>query len=776
MFLSSNFRPTSDSKLRLVELFAFGLLIGIFAVTLVRTSGSARGALLTEITVPALAQKIPVGPLITGEEFAQSFTAKRNGLAAIEVLVADYGKPIRAGNIVASLRLASDLKRVLASEAVPATAVNDNHYLQFNFPVMPHSVGRRYLFTLTSQNLPPGSRFMVWLTAHDAYAGGEASINGKKQPGDMIFTASDRASIADLVWRYAVVVAASLSISAYLVIIGLAAGLVFTRNPAPLLFIAPAIGLSIVAVLGFASVVANSLAAANIAGGTIIFLASLMVLFLKRRSLSKLVIPRSVVILYVAVVLMACLITSEPKSVKYADPTDGPWRSYASMYPADGLIPYEAASVIANHLNPREFLFEPGWSITDRTHLLTVVYLHFCQFLRITPTHLPQGPSDIVDHYGFWLLRATAFATNSFFIFGLYLVGTLVLPSARTRTLALALTCLSVFVLVNASYTWPKFTCAYMLMVGAYFLLSGRFAAAGLLYGLAYWAHPMASMFGLAAFLAAFFGAANLRRSFRQALAFGSVFAVMLAATALFNSLYFHLPGGAFWMYPLDVRYHAHATQNLAVVLRELRFVTIPDLVAIRLHNFIRFLFPADLARTSLYLQPGDIWSEVKWNWLRIYGDSLWGSVGLILFPISVYGALISYSEPLCRRLIWAFLITPVIAYILWIGFLFDAGGYTTCQPIALIAMLFAARGMSSWNSRTVLTVLALISSETLFAISIPYPDASVKIGFFIVAMVIVVLLSPDRFQGVRRFVHLKTRALGRVKLDADAAADMGHP
>lgn len=392
------------------------------------------------------------------------------------------------------------------------------------------------------------------------------------------------------------------------------------------------------------------------------------------------------------------------------------------------MIPYESASIIANKLNPRAFIFEPGWSIADRTHLLTLLYLHACQFFGITPVHTTEGPWEIVDPSGFWLLRSLAFATNAFVLVGMAAVGSVILHRAG-KAIVSALAVLSPFVITNTLYSWPKFLCAYMILIGIYLLMRRKPALAGALFGLAYWAHPMANLFCLGGCVFAWMLGENRRASARSISRFAAVAVLGIGTTIAFSSSVFHVSGGRFYLYPLATGFHTHLSRDRAVVLRDFHATPVADLLAIRMANLIRFVFPTDAARSPVQLQPGQIWDTVKWDWLRLYAGSLWGASGLLLFPVAVFGVYISRQRREAWAMAVAFVAVPALAYVVWMGFLIDLGGLTSCQPMAMVAVMFASMALQSYSQRAAIAIATAVALEMQFALSIPYRGGIVAFG-----------------------------------------------
>jgi hypothetical protein len=680
-------------------------------------------------SIPLPGQLIPTGPIRSGHTISQSFVAEKDRLCAIEFLGATYGIPISSGTIrVTIVRSGVQSPGTVAVRQIDARSIADNHYVRVDFPPVPDSAGQHFVMSIEPQNVPPGAMFAVWLTQKDTYRNGEVLVDNSKPPGDLVMTVIHQSSVVETVTSCLTVFSVSVLIAVYFWAIGLAVLLMFKAEAGSLVFVAPAVGMALVGVVSAAGVLAHKWHSINLIGGILLVCFAAATLLKRHESLRSLQLPRPTVFLYVALLAVSCCITSQPQAIPRTEPLGDPWRSFVPMYPADGLIPYESASIVANQLKPSAFVFEPRWSIADRTHLLTLLYLHVCQFFGVTPVHTPQGPWEIVDRSGFWLLRSLAFATNSLVLFGLAAVGSAILDRAG-RLIVPALAVLSPFFIFNTFNSWPKFLCSYLILIGIYLLIRRRAAWAGALFALAYWAHPMANLFCLGGCVFTWMLGKNRRASARSAATFAGVVALGVGTTIAFSSGAFHARGGSFYLYPLATGYHAHSARDATVVLRDFHATPVADVLAIRLVNLIRFVFPTDLARSQVGLEPGHIWEGVRWDWLRIYAGSVWGSTGLLLFPVAVFGVYLSRQRRETWAIAFAFMAVPAVGYVVWMGFPMDLGGITSCQPITLIAVIFASIALQSCRQRAAIVIAAAVALEMQFALSIPYEGGAAALA-----------------------------------------------
>jgi hypothetical protein len=745
-------------------IISIGLIVG--TSLLLYFDGSPRPTAIRKTPdIVAVAAKLATtpGPLANGHTFSQTFIGQTDGLCSIEFLVATYQTSISPGAVTAVLVASTPRRRILASKEIEAASISDNHYSRFDFSPILQSKGVVFELLLTPHDLPPSAKFTVWLTAKSAYPGGASYVDRVPTgAGDLVLTASHSTGFLEIVRSFSVVFFVSLAIAVYLVAIGLAALMSIQLDSTALMCISPAVGIAVIGVISGIGVIIGQSRAVNLVGAVIILPLACISLFRGRDRLMRIEMPLLSIGFCVALIALCCAITSQADSIAFADPQDGPWRSFVPMYPADGIIPYESASIIANHLSPSEFLFEPKWQISDRTHLLTLLYLHFCQFFRIVPTHLPVGPWQAVDVFGFWLLRALAFATNSFVLLGVTLVGSMVLGRPGMR-IAVALAAVAPFLILNVCYSWPKLLCAYLILVGIYFLLTRRFAWGGALFGLAYWAHPLAEIVAVGGLCFAWFIGADHRSSLRNVVRFAAMVLLAVGAGVGFNAAVFHLKGEALYLYPIDSGFVFHSGHDSEAVIRDFRATPLQDLLAIRLHNLAVFLWPSELGTVPQNLHPGTIWSLMKWKWYRVYLDSLWGAVGIIAFGLAAQGVFLSRRRRDIRLLGIMLIAVPSIVYVLWMGYLLDYNGFTFCQVVVPTTMIFAAIPLGSYSPPIATWIVTAVSLEMLFVLSIAYHDATVALGLMglCVAAVLVSSRTTAESREAQRQGHLTTSLSG---------------
>lgn len=168
-------------------LLAAGLAVGIAGVAWVSRLAVTRQPSHT----------VPAGELVAGRCFGQTFQADFSGLHRIEVLLATYARENRGP---VRLRVSETPEgEALATVEIDARSVKDNAFHAFAFPPIEDAAGRRFFFCLEAPEATSGNALTVWRADFDAYAGGQAIIDGEPVPGDLAFILHYRAPASE-VW------------------------------------------------------------------------------------------------------------------------------------------------------------------------------------------------------------------------------------------------------------------------------------------------------------------------------------------------------------------------------------------------------------------------------------------------------------------------------------------------------------------------------------------------------------------------------------------------
>lgn len=127
-------------------------------------------------------------PLGGSHSVGQTFVARENGLAAVDVLLVVYGQGDRpvapAGQLIFHLRESPTAPVDLATVVVETAGLAHNDRYRFAFPAQRESRGGTYAFLLEGTS---GSQVSIWSSSLDAYADGAMLMDGQPTNGDLYF-------------------------------------------------------------------------------------------------------------------------------------------------------------------------------------------------------------------------------------------------------------------------------------------------------------------------------------------------------------------------------------------------------------------------------------------------------------------------------------------------------------------------------------------------------------------------------------------------------------
>lgn len=140
------------------------------------------GFLGVEKSVDGVYTEQPLASVVVGEIQAsvtvgQTFIAEYDGLSRVEVYLATYARH-NTGPLVFHLRADPCSGADLVTATFDAEEVADNSYHVFEFSPIRSSGGCLYCFFLEAPEATPGNAITVWGAREDAYAEGEAILDG----------------------------------------------------------------------------------------------------------------------------------------------------------------------------------------------------------------------------------------------------------------------------------------------------------------------------------------------------------------------------------------------------------------------------------------------------------------------------------------------------------------------------------------------------------------------------------------------------------------------
>ena len=126
-------------------------------------------------------------PNIGGQgQVGQTFIARRNGLARIDVLLGTH-KRQNDRDVFFTLRERKPESKELFTTTFNAESVSDNLYHPFRFSPLTKSKGREYYFFFQSPESTFDNSICVWTNTKNIYADGQYLLNNLTAKGDIIF-------------------------------------------------------------------------------------------------------------------------------------------------------------------------------------------------------------------------------------------------------------------------------------------------------------------------------------------------------------------------------------------------------------------------------------------------------------------------------------------------------------------------------------------------------------------------------------------------------------
>lgn len=367
--------------------------------------------------------------------------------------------------------------------------------------------------------------------------------------------------------------------------------------------------------------------------------------------------------------------------------------------PRDNTFPYRTGQLALHEKGGAELKdrFAPQWWISDRTPLTGLDFAWVAGALDVAvrtddPTLRPtrEAPMRTVDEWGFWAYDLVAMLFNVATVLGAFLLARVWL-GARVASAAALAGALMPGVFLNALYTWPKQAIAYFALVAFALAWRGRPAAAGAFIGLGYLAHP-AALWWLPAAVAIALATPEARRRWRPITLRLAGAALLVALPWTIFTAFVVKASSRLTTWPLGYRLE-DPTDVRGGVAKAFDVFTergLPFNAWIRLHSLAGSALPVDLSRTPGG-EPGSgqYVGAVGLLWTNAHGFSVWGIVGLVLFPAVL--ATVVRRWPADRRLI-LWVVVPTVALVALLnGYAYP---FATQSMLPLVGLLAVAAGV----------------------------------------------------------------------------------
>lgn len=128
----------------------------------------------------------PAPPLADGLTLAQTFPIVVEGLAAVDVQLANYARPADG---MLDVRLADPAGRVLSGGRLAGSAVVDNAWHRFRLAARADLPAGTLLTLSLARREAGGNPVTAWTTAGDIYPPGGLAVDGRPTGGDLAFRA-----------------------------------------------------------------------------------------------------------------------------------------------------------------------------------------------------------------------------------------------------------------------------------------------------------------------------------------------------------------------------------------------------------------------------------------------------------------------------------------------------------------------------------------------------------------------------------------------------------
>lgn len=127
-----------------------------------------------------------IGEILPGREVGQSFVSRKDGLAAVVLLIPTYKRTNR-GSLEFALYEGPPSGKPVRSIRIRMDDIEDNGTQFFPFDPVVDSGGKEFSFTIRSPDASPGNAVTLWLDTSGGYADGQRLEGGGPAEGDLGF-------------------------------------------------------------------------------------------------------------------------------------------------------------------------------------------------------------------------------------------------------------------------------------------------------------------------------------------------------------------------------------------------------------------------------------------------------------------------------------------------------------------------------------------------------------------------------------------------------------
>jgi hypothetical protein len=406
----------------------------------------------------------------------------------------------------------------------------------------------------------------------------------------------------------------------------------------------------------------------------------------------------------------------------WSDITVGPGRVDTPRWPslaADNTLPFRTGQVAlfkqgGEHIRDA---FSPGWWLSDRTPLtgLDFAFAAGALGVHVSSINLEAQPSSAVamtfkDRFGFWAYQLVAMMLNIAIVLGVYLLARVWL-GRRIATVSALVAAVLPGLFLNAVYTWPKEAIGYFALVAAACALRRRPVLAGVGAGLGYLAHP-AGVFWVLPLALMLLADDQLRaRAGHTLLRFFGAAVALAAPWLYFTSEVMHATSR--WT-TAPLGYLMTDPRHLGAQLADAwHFFTSHGLfyaLWVRAQSTAGSLFPLDFWH-PLPSAPYGYRTSALFLWSVVHGFSIWGMVGMVLFPFAI--VVLAREWPTFRTLTLRLVVPALVLVELGNGLSYPFANQSMFPLVGLLAIVVGV-GLLAATRRARLVLLAIAGIELL--------------------------------------------------------------
>jgi hypothetical protein len=361
---------------------------------------------------------------------------------------------------------------------------------------------------------------------------------------------------------------------------------------------------------------------------------------------------------------------------------------------SDNTLPYRVGQVaLYKESGQLRDAFDAGWWITDRTPLVGLDFAFGVGALGIPMrSDNPDLHSDastqmqVNDPYAYWFYNLVSELLALAVVLGAFLLARVWKRDLRIAITGALVAALSPGFFLNAIYGWPRPAIAYFILVAAALALRGAALPAGTFVALGYLCHPDGA-FWAPSIMALLVSAPQFRRRWRRVLGRFLAAAVAVALPwQLFGSLYMHAYSRLlFWPLGAVVTNRTNFGAALHTAWHQFTMRGVAGTLWVRVESTATSLFPFDLGNPGLGIGMPHF-TDARIYWATAHGISVWGMLGVILFPALVF--YLARQWPRDSRLLIAFIAPYLVVALLAEGFP-DSWSLQSAYPlVGLLAIL----------------------------------------------------------------------------------------